>query len=66
MGVVEEGGKVASRAVDTLRSSPGLLVLVLLQVATLAAIYLASQANQAREAQQQMALIERCFPQKGP
>jgi hypothetical protein len=53
--------KFAIDAIEALKGNPGLLVLVLLQVVTLAAIYFFAQANQARSHSREMAMIERCF-----
>jgi hypothetical protein len=65
MSIPEQAGKVASGAVEALKSSPGLLVLVMLQLATLALIYFAVEANNERWQERQMALIERCFALSG-
>lgn len=47
-----------SGTIDALKGSPGLLVLVLLQVMTMGIVYYSQQRMQERE----LALIERCFP----
>lgn len=64
MSAPEQAGKVATSAIDALKGSPGLLVLVLLQAATLAVIYFAASHNADLWQARQMALIERCFPQQ--
>jgi hypothetical protein len=60
--IPQEAGKVASGAIDALKGSPGLLVLVLLQAATLAMLYFAVEHNRERQQDREMALLERCFP----
>jgi len=61
MGALEEGGKVAVSTVEALKSQPGLLVLVFLQVSTLVSVYFVSQANGERVQARELAMIERCF-----
>lgn len=58
-----EVGKVATSAIDALRGNPGLLVLVLLQLVTLAVLLYASQNNQARAHEREMFLLKECFPE---
>jgi hypothetical protein len=58
----EQVGKVATSAIDALKASPALLVLVLLQMAILGVLYFATQANQQRAYAREMAMLERCFP----
>lgn len=58
MSVPEQAGK----AIEALKGSPGLLVLVLLQLGTMALLYLATQSNQERDQARELALIERCYP----
>jgi len=62
MGAVEEGGKVATSTIDALKGSPGLLVLVLLQIITLGVLYFVTDKQNERRATREMAMIERCFP----
>jgi len=62
MSIPEQASKVAGTAIDALKGSPGLLVLVLLQAATLGVIYFATSHNSDLWQARQMALIERCFP----
>jgi len=57
-----EAAKVATSAIEALKGSPGLLVLVLLQVATLATLYAATQANHTRSQEREVAILNRCFP----
>jgi hypothetical protein len=47
-------------AVGDLRGSPALLAIVLLQMATLAMVYLVSSANAERVQERELALIEAC------
>ncbi len=58
----DELGKVATSAIDALKASPALLVLVMMQAATLGLIYFTVEASSARWQERQMALIDRCFP----
>jgi hypothetical protein len=65
MSIPEEAGKVATSTIDALRGNPGLLVLLLLQIATLTAVYFIGEANQQRMQARELALFERCFPLQG-
>jgi len=47
-------------AVGDLKGSPGLLAIVLLQMATMAMIYFISTANAERVQERELALIEAC------
>ena len=61
MGAPEEAGKVATSAIDAMKSSPGLLALILLQIATMAMLaWLASANNQHRQARE-MIMLDRCL-----
>lgn len=62
MTIPEEAGKVASSAIDALRASPSLLVLVLLQIATLVMIHYGVRNSQQMTKERELAMIERCFP----
>lgn len=62
MSLPGEAGKVASSAIDALKGSPALLVLVFLQIGTLAAVYFATQATQIRNQEREMTILNRCFP----
>jgi hypothetical protein len=59
--IPEQAGKVATGAIDALRSSPGLLVLVLLQLITLGVLYVASQHNQERSHERELLLLRSCL-----
>lgn len=59
--IVKHVENVTLSTIDTLKGSPGLLVLVLLQIATLVLIYFAVDANQERFHERELALINRCF-----
>jgi len=61
MSLPEEAGKVANTAIDSLRGSPGLLVLVLLQLMTLGVLAYISQTNRSREQARDMLILERCL-----
>ena len=49
-------------AVEALRGTPGLLSVVLLQMATLGLIYIVSERTVESNQQREMELITRCFP----
>lgn len=66
MSLPEHGAKVATSTIDALRSSPGLLVLVLLQIATLGVLFFVNDRQNERRAAREMAIIERCFPPRAP
>ena len=59
--IPEEAGKVATTAIDSLRGSPGLLVLVLLQVTTLITLAFISHDNRTRQQAREMYLLEKCL-----
>lgn len=65
MSIPEEAGKVATGAIDALKGNPGLLVLVMLQIATLALIYFSVEGNQSRMQTRELAMLERCFHPPG-
>jgi len=62
MSLPEEAGKVATNAIDALRASPALLVLVFLQMATLVMIHYGVQNSQKMTKERELAMLERCFP----
>lgn len=62
MSIPEQAGKVATGAIDALKGSPGLLVLVLLQIATLGILYFVVDRQNERRAVREMAMLERCYP----
>ena len=66
MSLPGEASKVASSTIEALKSSPALLVLVLLQISTMVAIYVIAQAQQGRAHEREMALIKECFAPKIP
>jgi hypothetical protein len=59
--IPEEAGKVATSAIDSLRGSPGLLVLVLLQLMTLGVLAYISQTNRGLEQARDMLILDRCL-----
>lgn len=65
-GPIEEGGKVAQSAIEGLRGSPGLLAVVLLQVATIAALIYVAQLNRDRDAKREMYMLEFCLDGQHP
>lgn len=62
MSLPGEVGKVADSAIDALKGSPALLVLVFLQIGTLGAVYFATQATQTRNQERELTILNRCFP----
>jgi hypothetical protein len=64
--IPEEAGKVATSAIDSLRGSPGLLVLVLLQILTLGSLVYISQNNRDREQAREMLILQRCLDNQHP
>ena len=61
MTIPDQVGKVATSTVDALKSNPGLLVLVMLQLATLAMIYVVNDRNNARRQERELILLDRCL-----
>lgn len=62
MSIPEEVGGTARSAIEALKTSPGLLVLVLLQVLTMAVVYFATQHAQERNQEREIMILNRCFP----
>ena len=60
--IPSETGKVATSAIEALKTTPSLLVLVLLQIATLGVLYFVNDRQNERRAVREMAIIDRCFP----
>lgn len=61
MSTPEQVGKVATSAIDALRGSPGLLVLVLLQITTLGILYFVNDKQNDRRAAREMYILEKCL-----
>jgi hypothetical protein len=61
MTLPEQAGKVITSTVDVMRNSPGLLSVILLQMATLVVIFMVSQRNAEYQQVREMAILERCF-----
>lgn len=59
-GITEDASKVAASAIDALRSSPGLLVLVLLQILTLGVLAYTNEHNNVRRHEREMLLLRSC------
>jgi uncharacterized protein HemX len=59
--IPEETGKVARSAIDSLRGTPGLLTVVILQVITLGALVYISQTNRQNQQAREMYLLEKCL-----
>lgn len=62
MSMPEQTAKVATTAIDALKGNPGLLVLVLLQLTTMAMLIFVNDRQNTRRAAREMAMLERCFP----
>ena len=50
----------AGKVIDTMRGTPALLAVIVLQLATLVMIYFLSSANAERVQERELALIEAC------
>lgn len=61
MGATEEAGKVATGVVSALTGSPALLVLVLLQVATMGVLYFNSANLNAHRHEREMLMLNKCL-----
>jgi hypothetical protein len=62
--VGEQIGGIVSTVADVLRTSPGLLVLVLLQVATLGLLFYVNENQSGRRQAREMFLLEHCVSMK--
>lgn len=62
MSIPEQVGKVAGNAIDALKTSPGLLSVILLQLITLGVLFVISQRNAEHQQQREMFMLDRCFP----
>lgn len=62
MSIPGEVGKVATSTIDAMRSQPGLLAVIIMQVVTMAILYFIVDANNERRQAREMALMERCLP----
>lgn len=63
MTLPEQAGKVATTTIEALKSNPGLLVLVLLQVTTMVVLLYVVEHNNARRQEREMLLLNRCLDQ---
>ena len=54
----------AGKVIDTMRGTPALLAVIVLQLATLVMIYFVADANATRVHEREMALIETCGGEK--
>jgi hypothetical protein len=52
----------AGKIIDSMRGTPALLAVIILQMATLAMIYFVASANAERVQERELALIEQCSP----
>lgn len=62
MSLPQEAGKVANTAIESLKGSPGLLVLVLLQLTTMGILVFVNDRQNERRQQRELAMLERCWP----
>jgi hypothetical protein len=58
--IPEQAGKVATSTVEALKSSPGLLVLVLLQLITLGVLAYVNENQNARRQERELLLLRSC------
>jgi len=61
MSAGEEAGKVASSAIDAMKSSPALLALILMQLMTMAMLVWIGNANAEHRQEREMLLLNRCL-----
>lgn len=61
MTLPEHAGKVATATVEALRSQPGLLVLVLLQLLTMGVIFFGVEKNNERRQERELLLLNTCL-----
>lgn len=62
MSFPEEAGKVATSAIDGLKTNPSCLAAILLAAMMAAFTYFALQADAQRTHERAMAMLERCYP----
>jgi CHASE1-domain containing sensor protein len=55
--------EASHKLIDSMRGTPALLAVIVLQLATLAMVYFVSSANAERVQQRELALIEACSPE---
>jgi len=65
MGVEEEAGKIASGAIDALKTNPMCLAVLLLSCVVLWLGYLSLQNENERRSRVNIEILERCFPTQG-
>lgn len=65
MTLPEQASKVATSTIDALKGSPGLLVLVLLQIATMGILFYVNDKNNERRQNREMYLLEHCLDKTG-
>jgi hypothetical protein len=63
MNMPKEAGETARSAIDAMRTTPGLLAVILLQVATMAMIYFVASGNSQRQHSREIEMLSRCFPE---
>jgi hypothetical protein len=65
MTLPEQAGKVITSTIETMRGSPGLLSVLLLQITTLVVLFMVSQRNAEYQQAREVMLLERCFSNMG-
>lgn len=63
MSIPEQAGKVATSAIEGLKGSPGLLVLVMLQIVTMGMLVWINDKQNTRRQEREMFLLRECFSQ---
>lgn len=58
----EEASKVATTAIDAMRTSPALLAVIIMQMATLVVSFYLIEQQRSRAFEREKMLIERCMP----
>lgn len=66
MSAPEQVGKVATSAIDALRGNPGLIALIILQLATLGTAFYAVEQQRQRQFDREMMLLKHCLPGEYP
>lgn len=61
MTLPDQFGKVATSTIEALRTSPGLLSVILLQLITLGVLFVISQRNAENQQAREMFLMNKCF-----
>jgi hypothetical protein len=62
---VEEASKVASSAIDALKSNPMCLALLILSLAFMSGTVFVAKGNRERQHEEMLSIYSRCFPLAG-